>query len=77
MQTVLGNHILDTATEAFLRLDRAGRRRPEQALRQSEELIQMALDCTNVGVWTENRATGEFLASPIAKRCMDFRSRWK
>jgi hypothetical protein len=28
-QTVLENRILDTATEAFLRLDRAGRRRPE------------------------------------------------
>lgn len=68
MQTVAENSILDTVSEAFLRLDRAGRRRAKQTLRQSEKLLRVTLDCANVGVWTENRVTGEFTASPVAKR---------
>jgi len=67
VQAALENCILDAAANAFLRLGHAGRWRPEQALRQSEKLIRMALPCTSVGVWTEIRATGEWIASPIAK----------
>ena len=67
MQTVLESRIPDT-TKAFLRLGRRGRRRATQALRQSEQLIAAACDCTNVGVWTENQTTGELITSPAVKR---------
>ncbi|HRE06340.1 MAG TPA: PAS domain S-box protein [Opitutaceae bacterium] len=52
--------------------DITGRRRAEQALRESEQRLAYALDATDDGLWDWNIATGEVHFSPRWNRLLGF-----